>query len=52
LHSFQAAGDLTLQWDGTDNTGRRQAGGTYFFRLEYTQNGQTKQAVRKGLLLP
>ncbi len=52
LHSFQAAGDLTLQWDGTDNTGRRQAGGTYFFRLEYTQSGQTKQAVRKGLLLP
>ncbi len=41
-----------MRWDGADGTGRRQAGGTYFFRLEYRQNGKMANIVRKAALLP
>ncbi len=49
---YQPAGPLTLQWNGTDSAGRRQAGGTYFFRLVYRNAGQAAQVVHKAVLLP
>ncbi|MFT5232568.1 MAG: hypothetical protein ACI9UQ_000590 [Candidatus Krumholzibacteriia bacterium] len=52
LSGHQAAGPLTLQWDGRDKAGRRQAGGTYFFRLEFLLDGRNEQIVRKAVLLP
>jgi hypothetical protein len=52
LQSNRAAGDLRLRWHGTDDAGRRQAGGTYFFRLTYGDRGGTRQIVRKAVLLP
>lgn len=52
LQAHQSAGPLTLRWRGTDDAGRRQAGGTYFFRLEYRQSGQVNHIVHKAALLP
>ncbi len=52
LQSHRPAGSFTLQWDGTDEAGRRQAGGIYFFKLEYQDQGQTQQIVHKAVLLP
>ena len=52
LQDHQSAGNLTLRWDGTDHQGRRQAGGTYFFGLQYRDQGQTHRIVRKAVLLP
>ena len=52
LHDHQPAGTFNLRWDGTDLQGRRQAGGTYFFGLQYTIEGQTHRIVRKAVLLP
>jgi len=52
LAGHQPAGPLNLQWDGRDETGRRQAGGTYFFRLEFRYQGRKEQIVHKAVLLP
>lgn len=52
LADDRPAGPMTLAWDGTDRTGRRQAGGTYFFRLVYRAGGHNTQQVRKAVLLP
>ncbi|MDX2474724.1 MAG: FlgD immunoglobulin-like domain containing protein [Candidatus Krumholzibacteria bacterium] len=52
LHNHQPAGSLSLRWNGTDKSGRRQTGGTYFFGLEYPFEGQTRHLVRKAVLLP
>jgi hypothetical protein len=52
LREFRPAGAFDLTWDGTDRAGRRQAGGTYFFRLVYPDAGQSSQIVRKAVLLP
>ena len=52
LQTQRPAGPFSLRWNGTDDVGRRQAGGTYFFRLEYHQEGQVRRIVRKAVLLP
>jgi len=52
LRGYQAAGPLKSQWDGTDPAGRRQSGGTYFFRLVYRAGGYDTQVTRKVVLLP
>ncbi len=52
LHRHQNAGTFSVRWDGTDQQGRRQAGGTYFFGLQYAQQGETHRVVRKAVLLP
>jgi len=52
LQSHQPAGRLSLRWSGADAAGRRQAGGTYFFRLEYQHDGRTQRLVHKAVLLP
>jgi hypothetical protein len=52
LQTYQPAGPLVSSWDGTDTAGRRQAGGTYFFRLVYSAQGHSAQAVHKAVLLP
>jgi len=48
----QPAGPLALRWDGRDSGGRRQAGGTYFFRLEFQYQGRQEQIIHKAVLLP
>jgi hypothetical protein len=52
LKAHRPAGDLRLRWSGTDDAGRRQAGGTYFFRLTCRDREGTRQIVRKAVLLP
>lgn len=52
LRGYRSAGPFALTWDGTDQAGRRQAGGTYFFRLQHSGAGHSAQIVRKAVLLP
>lgn len=52
LNSHRTDGPLVLRWDGTDTSGRRQAGGTYFFRLVYQTAASSQSLVRKAVLLP
>jgi len=48
LHNGQvSAGEFNVDWQGTDDAGRSQPGGTYFFRLETN----TGNSWTKGLLL-
>jgi len=42
-----AAASHTVQWDGTDSSGRRQASGVYYYRLVTDE----KTAVRKMTLV-
>lgn len=52
VQSNRPSGQFTLRWNGTDDAGRRQAGGVYFFRLQYQSAGQEQQIVHKAVLLP
>ena len=52
LAGQRPAGPLELRWNGTDDDGRRQAGGAYFIRLSCRQDGELRQHVQKALLLP
>ncbi len=47
LNGVLPAGDHALTWDGTDDTGRELASGTYFYQLE----ADGKLETRKSLLL-
>jgi len=38
-------GQYSVQWDGTDNNGRRTASGVYLYRLRVDSDSQTKKMV-------
>ena len=38
-------GEITLEWDGTDDAGRNLPSGIYFYRLEYEQGDETRKMV-------
>ena len=52
VRGHQAAGPLTVAWNGRDGSGRRLAAGTYIFRLDYRDGGQARVALQKATLLP
>ncbi len=47
-----AAGTTRIRWDGTDQQGRPQSGGLYFFVLRATGPDGPIQLVRKASLIP
>lgn len=47
-----AAGAHTLRWDGTDDRGRPQPGGLYFFVLEVRTPQGDQRLTRRAVLIP
>ncbi|MBD3236216.1 MAG: T9SS type A sorting domain-containing protein, partial [Candidatus Eisenbacteria bacterium] len=45
LHSDQPSGRYALQWNGTDDRGRRVAGGTYFCRVRAGDEERTNRFI-------
>ncbi len=48
----KAAGTFNVRWNGTDQNGRRQPGGLYFFVMKTQGNQGPLKLVRKALLIP
>ena len=45
VHGVETPGFHTLGWDGTDDAGRRVAGGVYFYRLQTEAGSRTRKLV-------
>ena len=41
----QSAGEKTITWDATDNTGKQVAPGVYFYKLNTKQGSQTRKMI-------
>ncbi len=52
MQGHMAAGNTRLRWDGTDQQGRPQSGGLYFFVLKTNGPDGPVQLVRKASLIP
>ena len=46
------AGSHTVRWDGTDDEGRPQPGGLYFFVLEARTSAGPRRLTRQAVLIP
>jgi len=45
VDEVQRAGDYTVRWDGTNNTGEKVTSGVYFYQLEHGNNKETKKML-------
>jgi len=52
IEGWQTQGPLRAQWNGTDQSGKRQPGGTYLFHVAFSLNGRQLIATRKAVLIP
>ncbi|MBN2461774.1 MAG: T9SS type A sorting domain-containing protein, partial [Candidatus Cloacimonetes bacterium] len=45
IDQYQSAGEKTVLWDGTDNTGNKLGNGIYFYKLNTTKNSSIKKMM-------
>lgn len=45
IHEFMQAGEHSVEWDATDNMGRRVASGIYLYKLHTDKNTKTKKML-------
>ncbi|KPJ58770.1 MAG: hypothetical protein AMJ46_13650 [Latescibacteria bacterium DG_63] len=45
VNEFKSEGSYQIQWDGTDNYGRRVSSGVYFYRITTGEFSQTRKMV-------